>query len=296
MRKIFITGANGFVGRNLIQAINGKFEIIAYDIIIPGKKFSEGIEWLPPNDLNDNLLEERLRECDTIVHLAQSPYYREFPEKAKDIFDTNVHFVLQLFDAARTVGLKNIILFSSGGIYGNSNNSFHELEQPNPIDFYLATKAMSEFIAKKYREFMAVHILRPFFIYGPGQKNKLIPILIERIKEGKEVFINGLSDGGRINPVFIDDVVSAVTELLEMSDVSSTVNLAGPDILSVRQIIDIISQALGRKPIVVRKPEEEELFMIGDIARVKNQLPSVKLVSFYDGIKQTLARTMDYGN
>lgn len=285
--KIFINGAAGYVGTSLLRHLVGRHEIMACDVVA-SEQFSGGVKWIIVEpDAGTGRWAEMLSGHDMVVNLAQYPGYKDFPGKAEEMFDTNTRLPLRILEAARLTGVKSVILFSSGGIYGAGKEKFHELDKLNPLDFYLATKAMSELVARKYRSFFGVHIVRPFFIFGPGQKGKLIPNLIDRVTKGLPVFINGKGDGGKLNPIYIDDVLSLTECLMGIIPGSATVNFAGPDIVSIEQIICMIGEITAIKPVVERRPESPAFDIVADISRIA-EISDIRLKPFRDGLTETI--------
>jgi len=78
------------------------------------------------------------------------------------------------------------------------------------LGYYLGSKASSEILVQSYSKEMFVGIIRPFFMYGIGEKrNMLLPRLYDRIDNGEKIYLQG-KDGIKINPVHVLDAVSAV--------------------------------------------------------------------------------------
>jgi len=282
--KIFVTGAGGYVGSNLLRSLSGRHKIIACDVF-QNNDVPEGVEWLSVTDrLEVGEWSKHMAGCDAIVHLAQSPFYRDFPDKAEALFDTNVQTTFHLFEAARQSGIATFVYFSSGGIYGDEKNVFHELDRLNPQNFYLATKGMCELVARKYRPYLDVHIVRPFFIYGPGQKDKLIVNLTERVADGDSVQINGGEGGGQINPIHVDDVVN-LTERLIATRGNTTLNFAGPDVMSLLEMVMMMGELLGKEPVIQRNPDGQPLNLVADISRIRECFPDYELIPFRKGLE-----------
>ena len=96
-------------------------------------------------------------------------------------------------------------------------------------------------------------VVRPFFIYGPGQKrDMLIPRLFDSVASGKPITLQGDS-GIRINPIHVNDAASAVAAILDLNE-SATFNIAGPEVLSIRDICECMGRYLGVEPIFARQP------------------------------------------
>jgi nucleoside-diphosphate-sugar epimerase len=85
-------------------------------------------------------------------------------------------------------------------------------------------------------------------MYGKGQKRSmLIPRLVDSIRAGRSITLTA-NGGIQINPIHVSDVVKLLDKLIDSSG-SFTLNVAGPEILSLKEIADIIGEKLGVKPI-----------------------------------------------
>ncbi len=119
---------------------------------------------------------------------------------------------------------------------------------------YAATKLCAEYLIQQYSEILTTIICRIFTVYGPGQKNMLIPNLIDRVR--KEIPITLTQNLGMyLTPIHVRDVCEAVIHLLENESIASgrIFNISGNKPISMRQIIDIIdiiSSSLGVEPII----------------------------------------------
>jgi nucleoside-diphosphate-sugar epimerase len=113
---------------------------------------------------------------------------------------------------------------------------------------------------------MNVTSLRIFGIFGPGQTDKLIPSLIESVRQGRQIFTNGnLNDpddlgGLKVSPIFIDDAVDVLLSLA-ISSGPPVMNLAGNYTLSVADIVSAIG--IGLNLSVDIKPSGK--FRFGDL-------------------------------
>ena len=228
-------------------------------------------------------------QLDCIIHLAQSANFRDFPQSALDVFKVNIDSTAQLLDYGRKVGVKQFIYASSGGVYGNGVNPFNENAPLVPfkqLGFYLGSKACSEILVQSYASIFNVIILRPFFMYGPGQnRNMLIPRLMDSVANGKPIVLQG-ENGILINPIHVKDASSAVLAAMSVQD-SSTFNIAGPDILSIRQICEGMGEFLGKKPRFEFQTEKSN-DLIGDISEMRHNLhnPKIHLLEVLEDINE----------
>jgi nucleoside-diphosphate-sugar epimerase len=225
----------------------------------------------------------------TVVYLAQSEHFREFPERAQDIFDVNVANVQKMLEWARVSGVKRFILASSGGLYGHGDAAFREDDAIGPIgplSYYLASKHCAELLAGSYANCFTIVILRFFFVYGPGQKHSmLIPRLINSVRNGRPIILQG-REGIRLNPIFVDDASVAICRSLDLAS-SHTINVAGPEVLSMRQIGTLIGKAVGREPVFEIDPDAIPRHVSGEISKMCTLLNSPR-VFFADGLRSML--------
>ena len=116
LMRVLVTGANGFVGRRLLETHSGGHELVAL-ARTRGPELP-GVEWIE-HDLVEPLADARLPDrIDAVIHLAQSRRYREFPEGARDVFEVNTRSTFELLEYARRAGARSFVFASTGGVYG----------------------------------------------------------------------------------------------------------------------------------------------------------------------------------
>jgi nucleoside-diphosphate-sugar epimerase len=190
-----------------------------------------------------------------------------------DVFCVNLESTARLLDYARGSGVKKFIYASSGGVYGNGLNAFHEnasIVTPGKLGYYLGSKASSEFLVHSYADVFQVIVLRPFFMYGQRQKpGMLIPRLMYSIEKELPISLQG-ETGIRINPVHVEDAALAVLSSLQLEE-SATFNIAGPEVLSIRDICDLMGNFVG-KPAKYTAVGGEPQDLIADISSMQNLL------------------------
>lgn len=278
---VLITGANGLLGRHLLQLLNGSQQYavealvhrqpatpvpgVAYRIVDLSSEWS--IDALPP-------------KADAVIHLAQSAHFRDFPNKALDVFSVNVASTARLLDYAYRAEARQFLYASSGGIYGSGKQAFREnspLGDPGLLGYYLGSKLCGETLAQSYAALMQVVILRFFFMYGPGQnRTMLLPRLVDSIRDGRSIVLQG-EDGLRVNPIHVADASAAVIAALN-SEQSAIYNIAGPHVVSLREICRQI-EALTGKPGVYTQNARTPQDVLGDISAMVSSLhaPTIPL-------------------
>lgn len=284
-RHVLITGATGLLGSYLLSLLAADYKVWAISQNPPANEGS--VSWLSC-DLAGDLhglhasLPERI---DAVVHLAQSPHFREFPEKADHVFRVNVaslHFLLQ---AAAQRGCRHFVNASTGGIYPSGAAPFDENNvrvADGAIGLYPASKLSGELLVNAYAGLFNVANLRFFFIYGRGQNaSMLIPRLVDSVDRGLPITLQG-DEGLSLNPVHASDAARAVVAALAL-DGAHAINVAGKDIVTLRQVGEIIGTHLGKPPQFDIQPAPQSPSMVADISRMQALLGS-PVTSFADGI------------
>ena len=250
VKRILITGANGLLGKNLTLALKDKFQIFAVYHTEPQERFF-GVTYIIIDFTLAWKIECLPKEIDTVIHLAQSSEFRNFPNSAINIFSVNISSTAYLLDYAKRVGVKKFIYASSGGVYDQSKFAFDEnspIIPPDNLGYYLGSKLCGEILSNSYIDVFQVIVLRFFFIYGNRQQaGMLIPRLMSNISSKKPISLQG-KNGIYINPVHVQDAIAAVIAALS-TEKSQTFNIAGPDIVSIRELSEAMGNYLKVKPI-----------------------------------------------
>jgi len=293
--NILITGANGLVGRNLVNILSKSNNIYAIVRVKNSLNFSknDNIEVIEM-DLSDIKLFRIPNDVDAIFYLAQSKKFRDFPNSSEDIIKINLikPHLLAKWSIDRNVRV--FVYLSSGGIIKKPNQNIEEFfktKNSSNISFYLSTKLCSELILKNYANFFETFsLVRPFFIYGPGQDpSMLIPRLISNIKQEKEIYLDG-KNGTVINPIYVTDAANAIANILKLKG-KFLIDIAGNEVISIKQLSIIIGNILNKKPIFSytnKKPSK----IIGDNRFMIKKLWKPQ-VNIQEGISNLILNTLE---
>ncbi len=275
--RILVTGGTGLIGRQLIDRLGPRHEVIALARHPPAK---EGIQWVR-RDLTEPL--EGLPEpLDAVIHLAQSARYREFPEGAEDVFGVNVQSTFGLLEHARRSGVRSFVLASTGGLYGFGD---HPIDEEAPIvanSPYTRSKLIAELLTGSYEQFFSCIVLRPFFVYGVAGNQGLVSRFARQILAGEEILIDGLP-GMRINPLYAADAATAIEAALDLGS-SDVLNLAGDEVITTGDLAQKLGAALGRKAILRPSGADSPGDLIADTARMRERLGVEPGMSLDEGI------------
>jgi len=229
------------------------------------------------------------KTIDVVVHGAQSRRYRDFPADSLEMFDVNVGMTMRLLDWAARASVKHFCLLSSGAVYEPFAGVLKEDAGLAPPGFLGASKFASEVVAKPFSNIFSLSILRLFFPYGPGQRDRLIPQLVRRIQDGGAFQLSGGTEGIRLAPTFIDDIVEVILASIA-SSWTDTLNVAASEMLSIRQIANTIGQQLGLEPkFETVNPNTPSVDIAPDLSRLASRLDLRRFVQFKEGLQRTLS-------
>lgn len=282
--RILLTGATGFVGRHLLPSLAKRHEVIAIGRRQPAAR----VAWIE-QDLAQPLDQSKLpATIDAVIHLAQSEHYRDFPERADDIYAINVDTTFRLLDWARRAGAQRFIFSSTGGVYGSGGDPLNETDPVSMIDFYARSKYAAELMVGGYAGMLRAVILRLFFVYGSDQQRMLIPTLAARVRAGDELVIKG-DPGVRLNPVHVSDAVRVIEPALAY-DGSGVFNVAGEETATITDLVRLLGEIDGREPRIrhdIADPPQGDL--VGDTTRMREALGVVPQVSLREGLSDVLS-------
>jgi nucleoside-diphosphate-sugar epimerase len=278
-----VTGATGFLGQALLAPLAAKDRVVALHRLESKPIATDGVTWVAQN-LAAPLRDDLPAAVDVVVHLAQSRRYRDFPDGATDVFEVNAGSALRLLDYARRAGASCVVLASSGAVYAPSPEPIREDAPTAPPSLYATCKLSTEAITRHYTDFFSVQLLRYFFIYGPGQCDMFIPGLVDRVRRRLPVTLRD-DTGIHVNPLFVSDAVTATLAATNLSD-SGIYNIAGPEVVSLRELATVIGQQLGTAPVFERTDVGTDL--VADISRMRSRLGG-PVVETREGIARTIA-------
>jgi nucleoside-diphosphate-sugar epimerase len=280
---ILITGAAGFVGRNLIAHLAREHDIVALVRRQPAPPFPANVAVLMVDlaqPLGFDILPAR---TDVIIHLAFAEY--QFPETANQAFAVNTASTQQLLDYGRRAGVHQFILASTGDVYGPWKvGTARETDPANPVSFYAVTKYAAELLVRSYASLIMPCILRLYHPYGPGQTGRLIPRMIKRIRAGTAVRIH---PGNRphLSPTYIEDVATAFERAM-LEKLTGVYNVAGDRAISIYDLACCLGSVIGTVP-VFEEVQEEHGDLAGDNSALKRVLGAWPVIALADGLRRS---------
>jgi len=257
-RRIFITGATGFIGEKLAKHLAANGHQVVALVRSAGKARQlafPNIETLQGDLSHNAALREGMAGADEVYHLAA---YASVWAKDDTFERVNVEGTVNVLNAARDMGVKKMVFTSTAGVIGPAVDGPVNEDTEREVDFfndYERTKYESELIIKEYAAQGAnAVIVNPTRVYGPGQLNvsNSVTILIKQYTEGKWKFLPG--DGRSIgNYVYVDDVVQGHLLAMEKGRAGERYLLGGED-ASYEKFFDIIGAKSGQKHQLYKLP------------------------------------------
>lgn len=290
--RILITGAAGFIGSSLAWKLMECHDLFLLDIAKAGDLADK--KWLILDLSQDFPLASLPERIDVVIHLAQSRNYRDYPGSALEVFNINTASTMKLLEYSRRQGVGRFIYASSGSVYSGGRTSYREsdLKRP-PEEFYALSKYQSELLVRSYGRFMKTIILRFMGVYGPRQRGMLVSNLMQKVSRGEKIQLHG-SKGLRLNPIYIDDAVEAISRSLEVKS-SCVLNIGGVQALSIYQMGRTIGDVLGRDVQFDYLPGGDAGRLVGNISQMRTALEFVPSIRFKEGIKRIADSEMAQG-
>jgi len=313
--KILVTGADGFIGSHLVEAlvrkgydvkafvaynsfnswgwldscaqdVVGKFEIISGDIRDP-----HGVK-------------QAAKGCQIIMHLAALiaiPYSYHSPDT---YVDTNIKGTLNVLQAARELNIEKVIHTSTSEVYGTAVyvpiNEEHPLQGQSP---YSATKIAADQLAYSfYTSFnLPVVTIRPFNTYGPRQSARaVIPTIISQIANGARSISMGATSPTRDFNYISDTVGGFIAAMESKNGLGQVINLGSNFEISIGETIEMIAKIFSVDVEVVAdqsrlRPKNSEVERLwADNSKAKNLFDWEPQYSGRDGFMLGLKKTVDW--
>jgi len=297
--KILITGGLGFVGTNLISALNEQtgYDVFVLDNESLGKEenIADLDATLIKGDICDaETVESAVSNVDAIVHLAADTRVLESIDDPVKNYRINVQGTMNILEAMRKHGKKRIVFASTGGaIVGEAEPPLHEQLVANPISPYGASKLAIEGYLSAYRgsyDFQPISF-RFSNVYGPRSfhKGSVVAAFYKDLLNNRNMTIYG--DGGQTRDfIYVGELCKTIIESFN-HDISGVFQLGSGDETSLNQLIDTMQNATGidmRGKVDYLDSRKGEIYRTYcDISKARNELDYNPHVELEAGLRFT---------
>lgn len=258
MKKVLITGADGFIGSHLTELLLRK----GYQVRALSQYNSFNYwGWLEDIPIDDNLeivsgdirdpffCEEICKGIDTIYHLAALiaiPYSYVAPQS---YVETNINGTLNICNAAKKHNIGRLLVTSTSEVYGTAQYvPIDEKHPKQPQSPYSASKIGADAIAMSYYNAfnLPITIVRPFNTYGPRQSARaIIPTIITQIASGvKEITLGDLTPTRDFN--FVKDTCHGFHLIAECDKaIGKEINISSNLEISMADTLNLIKEIMN---------------------------------------------------
>ncbi|KGO84293.1 dehydratase [Flavobacterium beibuense F44-8] len=257
--KLIITGASGFVGQNFLGYLKGK-EVDVQELSL------RDISWENKIDLKAN----------AIVHLAGKAHDTRKNVDVNEYFEINLDLTIKLFDEFLKSDIKDFFFFSSVKAVADCVDSvLLESTLPNPQTPYGISKLKAEqyLLSQKLPSDKRLFIVRPCMIHGPQNKGNL-NLLYKIVEKGVPWFLAAFKNERSF--LSVDNLNFLLYEMMiDKNLVSGVYNFSDDQSLSTNQLIEIISDTLGKRSKLWNIP----MWIVKNVVKFGDLIPFIPLNS-----------------
>lgn len=309
MKKILVTGADGFIGSHLTEELVKKghkvrafsyynsFNSWGWLDTLP-KEIMDNVEVFTGDIRDPNGVREAMKDIDEVFHLAALiaiPFSYHSPDA---YVDTNIKGTLNVLQAARSFETSRVLVTSTSEVYGTAKyvpiDEDHPFQGQSP---YSATKIGADRLAESfYRSFnMPITIVRPFNTYGPRQSARaVIPTIITQLLSGKkEIKLGSLTPTRDFN--YVKDTVNGFIEIAKSNKtIGEEINIATQDEISIEKLAKELIRQINKDAKIIcdeqrLRPDKSEVNrLLGSNKKIKLLTDWEVKYSFEKGLSETI--------
>ncbi len=310
MKKVLVTGAAGFIGSHLAEALLARGDAVVgldefndyYDPAIKRKNIAKALKHPRYQMVEADICDEpSLRAVfererpEVVVHLAARAGVRPSLQDPNLYHRVNVIGGQHILDACRDYTPSHLVFASSSSVYGGSTAiPFTETDPVmRPISPYAATKRMNELQGHVYSHIYGVNVtmLRFFTVYGPRQRPDMaIRMFAKNLIEGRAIPMFG--DGStRRDYTYIDDIIDGVVRCVDRPFRYEIFNLGESHTTSLAELIELVAKHVGKPAVIDRKPLQpgDVEITYADVSHARELLGYAPCFSMDEGIKRFVA-------
>jgi UDP-glucose 4-epimerase len=256
-RKVGITGAAGFIGSHLADALAGSCDLLLIDNLSSGRKgnltgaLRKGRTRFVKQDLLAGKLPAVLKGTEVVLHLAANPDVRSGAEDPRPTFEENVVATFRLLEACRTADVKGFVLASTSTVYGEARivPTPEDYGPLMPMSMYGASKLTCEALAASFAHTYGMEsvVFRFANVVGGRSGHGVVVDFVKKLRRNpKKLEILGREPGTSKSYVYIDDAVRGILAGTDRASGTQDVfNVGSDDSVTVKEIAEITVRELG---------------------------------------------------
>ncbi len=310
MKKVLVTGADGFIGSHLTEELLKQgYDVKAFahynsfnswgwlDSLAP--EILEEVDVFTGDIRDPNGVREAMKGIDEVFHLAALiaiPFSYHSPDS---YIDTNIKGTLNVLQAARDLGTSRLLITSTSEVYGTAQyvpiDEQHPYQGQSP---YSATKIGADRLAESfYRSFNSpISIVRPFNTYGPRQSARaVIPTIITQLLAGKkEIKLGALTPTRDFN--YVKDTVAGFIEISKSDrTIGEEINIATQEEISIGELAEELIRQINPNARImcdeerIRPDKSEVNRLLGANGKIKSMTNWTPKYDLREGLAETIA-------
>jgi dTDP-glucose 4,6-dehydratase len=307
-RRVAVTGAGGFVGSHLAEALVQEGAAVRALVRYNARDDRGALEWIPRSVLEEidvragdvrsqESVAAAVEGCEVVFHLAAQIAIPHSYLDPRTFFETNVLGTLNVAQACLRENAERLVHTSTSEVYGTAQMT--PIREDHPIAAqspYAASKVgADQLVASFERAFgLRASTVRPFNVYGPRQSARsVIPTIISQALAGDVLKLGSLEP--RRDFTYVSDAVAGFLAVgASESTVGETVQLGTGTDLSVEEIVGELSSLLDRELLVeqeerrLRPRASEVMRLIAGIENVRRLTSWSPQVPFSEGLRETI--------
>jgi len=301
--NFLVTGAAGFLGSALANRLAREgHQVRGYDDLSAGdpSRLSADVLFTRGDVTDRPKLWTLLQEIDCVYHLAAKVSVPESILYPREYNIINVGGTVSVMEAMRDVGVRRVILISSGAIYGDQGQQpLVENAPPNPGSPYAVSKLAAEHYVHTIGALWGIETvaLRVFNAYGPGQPlaaahPPVVPHFLRQVSHGGSMVIHGKGEQTR-DFVYLDDVVAAMVAAASAPTINrSVINIGSGTETSIQSLGQSVLEAAGIKSEWIYKEDQDAgpSRMCADIRLAKDKLGYKPRFSLQKGLERMISK------
>ena len=302
-RTVLVTGAAGFVGSHLVDALlRQRVRVLGFDDLSTGTMDNlvnavdhEAFTFIEGDIRDSKAVGAVCDACDIVVHLAAVTKVAESLREPEKYMEINVTGTQNVLDGAIQAEVRRVVFASSAAVYGAPETvPTPEEAATHPLSPYGASKLQAELLCQRAAHDHGIDVpqLRIFNIFGPRQpmdnEAGVISIFIDRARQGLPLMIFG--DGYQTRDfIYIRDAIEAILRAATLETLpSKPINVGTGIPVSVRELAEVVQELIPScsAEILFEPPRPGDIYhSVAQITCMQQLLQFTPTYSLFDGLR-----------